>query len=121
MALPWNVQYRKGKHYLKALLRQHGVPESLINRPKLGFGFPVQYWALPDTLFQPLVDMAGEMFDARLLASLQVSDRSRANLLWNLLNVYLWKKISEQGADPDDLASELLRRHDHLQKRLHRP
>jgi asparagine synthase (glutamine-hydrolysing) len=121
MALPWNVQYRKGKHYLKALLRQHGVPESLINRPKLGFGFPVQYWALPDTLFQPLVDMAGEMFDARLLASLQVSDRSRANLLWNLLNVYLWKKIFEQGADPDDLASELLRRHDHLQKRLHRP
>ncbi|MBD3332543.1 hypothetical protein GF356_06815, partial [candidate division GN15 bacterium] len=119
MALPWNVQYRKGKHYLKALLRRHGVPESLINRPKLGFGFPVQYWALPDTLFQPLVDMAGEMFDARLLASLQGSDRSRANLLWNLLNVYLWKKIFEQGADPDDLASELLRRHDHLQKRLH--
>lgn len=112
--LPWSARGGAGKSILRALLRRHGVPDSLINRPKLGFGFPYRFWALPNTLFQPLVDMAGEMFDPKLLASLQADDRSRANLLWNLLNVYLWRKIFEQGVDPDDLAAEVLRRHDHL-------
>jgi asparagine synthase (glutamine-hydrolysing) len=113
-SLPWSARGGTGKAILSALLRRHGVPDSLINRPKLGFGFPYRFWALPNTLFQPLVDMAGEMFDPKLLASLQVEDRSRANLLWNLLNVYLWRKLFEQQVSADDLAEEVLRRHDHL-------
>jgi asparagine synthase (glutamine-hydrolysing) len=115
--LPWSTRGGTGKSTLRALLQRHGVPDSLINRPKLGFGFPYRFWALPNTLFQPLVDMAGEMFDPKLLTSLQINDRSRANLLWNLLNVYLWRKIFEQQVSADDLAEEVLRRHDHLKQK----
>ena len=79
-------------------------------RPKLSFGFPVGFWAPRGTLFQPLVDMAAEMFEPRFLRGLQGEDTSKAMVLWNLLNLFLWHKMFIDDARPEDLCAEILDR-----------
>ena len=92
------------------MLRESGIPEDLVTRPKLSFGFPCRYWALPGTLFQPIVDMAGKMFGKSVLRSLQTGDSDRAMLLWNLLNLYLWRELFIENSSPESLIVEILER-----------
>lgn len=108
--LPWSVRLAEPKHFVRALLRRHGVPESLIDRPKKSFGFPPRHWAPAGSLFQPLVDMASDTFDARVLGSLQTVREDRAMILWNLLGLFLWKQIVIEGTSTDALTEEILAR-----------
>jgi asparagine synthase (glutamine-hydrolysing) len=108
--LPWEEKLREGKYFIRSLLREHNVSEELITRPKLSFGFPYRYWALPGGLFQPVVDMATEMFEPALLRSLQTEESGRAMLLWNLINVYLWRKLMIENVARDDVSAEILNR-----------
>lgn len=114
--LPWSLKLKEPKHLIRMMLRNNGFPESFITRPKRSFGFPSKYWALPGTLFQPLVDMASEMHDRTLLAKLQREDMSHAMLLWNLLNLYLFKKLIIDRAEPQAISDELLDRHRQTQR-----
>jgi asparagine synthase (glutamine-hydrolysing) len=109
-SLGWDEKLQENKYCVRSLLRQHGVPEELIRRPKLSFGFPYRYWALPGALFQPIVDMAAEMFDLALLRSLQTEEPSRAMLLWNLISFFLWRRLMIDGVSADALSAEILDR-----------
>lgn len=109
--IPWEIKLSEQKHMVRALLDQYGVPRLLIDRPKKSFGFPIRFWALPGTLFQPLVDLAADLYDARLLRRLQDGDYCNAMLLWNMLNVYIWRQLFEKNTSPDDLAREVLERY----------
>jgi hypothetical protein len=100
------------------ILRSNGFPESFIVRPKRSFGFPAKFWALPGTLFQPLVDMASEMHGRSLLEKLQREDTSHAMLLWNLLNLYLFQKLIIDRADPQAISNELIDRHRQAERRV---
>lgn len=110
-SVPWPVKLRETKHLIRALLRRYGVPEGLVTRPKLSFGFPYRCWALPGALFQPIVDMAAEMFDPALLRSLQTEEPGRAMLLWNLINLFLWHKLLIEQVSVEALSAEVLERH----------
>ncbi len=110
-SLPWEFKLKESKYVIRSLLRRRGISGKIINRPKLSFGCPSQHWALPGKLFQPLVDMAADMFDRELLRSLQSSEIKRAMLLWNLVNIYLWHSIFIKNESPGDLNSEILDRH----------
>jgi len=109
--VPWEEKLRENKYLIRSLLRKYGIPEDLITRSKKSFGFPVEYWAPPGTLFQPICDMAAEMYDPKTLKSLQSTERGRAMLYWNILNIYIWQKLFVQGIEPDDLAGEIIDRH----------
>lgn len=111
MSISWDVKLREKKHLVRASLRQLGVPEDLIARSKLSFGFPPQFWASKGALFQPIVDMALESFDSRVLESLQREGKgASAMALWCLLNQFLWMQLFEVGRSVEDLSGEILDR-----------
>ncbi|HWR83197.1 MAG TPA: asparagine synthase C-terminal domain-containing protein [Candidatus Deferrimicrobium sp.] len=110
LSIPWSIKLRESKYVIRQILRAAGFPEPYLNRPKQSFGFPIVYWAPPGTLFQPLVDMATEMFDSSLLNRLQTTDSSRAMLLWNAINLYVWKRLIVDGSSPVEMAGEIVDR-----------
>ena len=111
LSVPWEEKLREPKHLIRQMLRELDVADFIINRPKRSFGFPPKYWALPNALLQPAVDMAAEYFGADLLAQLQVDDSDRAMALWTAINIYLVKRLLIDGADPDTVSEELIDRH----------
>ena len=110
MTVPWDVKLREKKHLVRAALRQLGVPETLVARPKLSFGFPVRFWAPKGALFQPIVDMATRVHDAGVLESLQREEGGASMVLWCLLNQFLWMQLFEVGRSVEDLSGEILDR-----------
>lgn len=108
--VPWEVKLREKKHLVRTALRRLGVPETLIARPKLSFGFPTRFWAPKGALFQPIVDMAAREHDAGVLESLQREERGVSMVLWCLLNQFLWRQLFEVGRSVEDLSGEILDR-----------
>ena len=97
MTVPWDVKLREEKHLVRAALRQLGVPETFVARPKLSLGFPARFWAPKRALFQPIVDMATRVYDAGVLESLQREEGGASMVLWCLLNQFLWVQLFEVG------------------------
>jgi asparagine synthase (glutamine-hydrolysing) len=100
--VPMNMKIRngKGKWLLRQLLARH-VPESMFNRPKMGFAVPIDHW-----LRGPLRDWAEELLDARrleeegMLNAVLVRTRWQEHLsgkrnwqnqLWNVLMYQAWQ------------------------------
>ncbi|MEK7774263.1 MAG: asparagine synthase C-terminal domain-containing protein [Candidatus Zixiibacteriota bacterium] len=108
---PWPIRMVEPKRFVRELLRKYGIPDSLITRPKKSFGFPYQYWSLPHTLFQPLVDMAADTYDRALLSRLQTGEPRHAMILWNMINFHLWKQIVIDQKNSKDLATEAISRY----------
>lgn len=109
-SVSWRIKGREPKFLLRNVAQLIKLPESIINRPKKSFGFSTKFWALPGSLFQPLVDMASEMFDGNVLRSLQVENGSRAMILWGYLNLYLWHKIFAKETPVDQIKEEIASR-----------
>jgi len=110
-SIPWEIKAQEKKFINRALLRKFNVPEDLITRRKKSFGINPSFWALPNRLFQPFVDMAAELFDPSFLKTLQVTDYKKSMLLWNIINIYLWKKLFIEKVSPDDISEEIIYRH----------
>lgn len=110
MTIPWDMKLREQKHLIRTALRKFGIPEALILRPKLSFGFPQRFWAPKGALFQPVVDMATQVRDVRLLESLQREEDGASMVLWCLLNQFLWTQLFEVGRSVEDLTGEILDR-----------
>jgi len=108
--VPWDVKLREKKHLVRAALRQLGVLETLVARPKLSFGFPARFWAPRDALFQPIVDMAMRVHNTGVLESLQREEGGASMVLWCLLNQFLWTQLFEVGRSVEDVSGEILDR-----------
>ena len=95
-----------GKPALKRLLRRH-VPPAITDRPKMGFGVPIQSW-----LRGPLRGWGEELLDARRLqgdgifapAAIrkkwdehQAGTRDWQYLLWDVLMFQAWRGAAESG------------------------
>jgi len=120
-SVPWSKKLIEGKYIIKQLLRKYDFSDEFIYLPKKSFGCPPKYWALPNTLFQPFVDMAAEMYPASYLRSLQSENYNKAMLLWNILNIFIWKKLFIERINSEDLSREVLERHQLLQKKQQVP
>lgn len=110
MTIPWEVKLREPKRLVRAALRNLGIPETLIVRPKLSFGFPQRFWAPKGALFQPVVDMAMHVHEPRVLELLQTEEGGASMVLWCLLNQFLWTQLFEAGRSVEDLSGEILDR-----------
>ncbi len=109
--VPWEMKLREPKYFVRSLLRSQNFPEPFITRPKMSFGFPYRYWALPNTMFQPIVDMAEESYDGSFLRSLQSTEPGRAMVLWNILSLFLWRRMFIDGISHESLSGEILERY----------
>lgn len=116
LEIPWSIKMQEEKYIIRSLLRKQEIPEEFITRPKLSFGFPVRFWAPRGALFQPLVDMAAEMFGPDFMRSLQSEEIPKAMILWSLINLYLWHKMLIEDARPENLCEEILDRRRSYQK-----
>lgn len=95
------VRNRQGKWLIRQLLQRY-IPPSLFDRPKQGFGVPIEYW-----LRGPLRDWAEDLlsFDSlasdgylnpipiRILWENHLSGRNTQYALWNILMYLSWKRI----------------------------
>ena len=94
------VKDGKGKWLLRQLLARH-VPESMFNRPKMGFAVPIDHW-----LRGPLRDWAEELLDTRKLEEQGMLNavlvrkrwqehlsgkRNWQNQLWSVLMYQAWQ------------------------------
>jgi asparagine synthase (glutamine-hydrolysing) len=112
--LPFDYKIRDGrsKWVLRQVLYRY-VPETLIERPKMGFGIPIASW-----LRGPLRDWAEALLDESRLRQQglldpapvralweahQSGDVTEAHRLWDVLMLQAW--LDEHSAAPSDLAS----------------
>lgn len=106
-SLPTECKYNKlgSKAILRELLYDE-VPRSLLERPKKGFGIPLDDW-----LRGPLKEWTGEMIHSAELKDLSGFDRSQAidiwekhlrlegnykSILWNMIMLAQWLKGNKQ-------------------------
>ncbi|MEP7169996.1 MAG: asparagine synthase (glutamine-hydrolyzing) [Bacteroidota bacterium] len=100
-SLPRNYKLKgmKGKYLLKTLMRDK-LPQTIIDRPKKGFGIPLSYWLRND--LKPLCDellsekalSKHRLFNYTFVKELKENHYSKkANnrkLLWNLMVFQMW-------------------------------
>lgn len=104
--LPMNMKFRngRGKHILRLLLDRY-VPRDLVERPKMGFGVPLDVW-----LRGPLREFAEEylsegrlrkegFFDAMIIRKAWRQhlngERSFGNRLWSVLMFQFWLEATK--------------------------
>jgi asparagine synthase (glutamine-hydrolysing) len=87
-----------GKDLLRRVLARR-VPRALFERPKMGFGIPLDAW-----LRGPLREWAEELFDARRIASEGILDPRPLRAAWEAhrsgrrnLGYYLWDVLAFQA------------------------
>lgn len=76
LPLSMKIGEGKGKRVLRRLLERH-VPASLFERPKMGFGIPLEAW-----LRGPLRDWAETLLDERRLAAEGYFDPRKVRATW---------------------------------------
>jgi asparagine synthase (glutamine-hydrolysing) len=103
--------------YLQREIAREFLPETLVQRPKQGFSFPLAYWfkqelrPLTTTLFQQSRLVEEGYFQAPAMLGLleeHVEGKVDHNYrLWLLLNLELWHRLFVEGQSADEL-NELL-------------
>ncbi|QJB56592.1 asparagine synthase (glutamine-hydrolyzing) [Pseudodesulfovibrio sp. zrk46] len=97
--LPTSYKYEngKGKRVLREVLYKH-VPRELVERPKMGFGVPIERW-----LKAELRDWAEALLDENLLRSQGYLDAGAVTKMWREYlqgqvnwNYYLWDVLMFQ-------------------------
>ena len=76
--IPFKYKFRdkQGKWILRKLLYRY-VPKSLVDRPKMGFGVPIEYW-----LKGPLSDWADNLLDEETLDKQGFFDSALVRKMW---------------------------------------
>jgi asparagine synthase (glutamine-hydrolysing) len=77
LPLSSKISHQNGKQPLRALLSQY-VPSSLFERPKMGFGIPIDQW-----LRGPLRDWASDLLDPQLISRDNFLDPDVISHLWD--------------------------------------
>jgi asparagine synthase (glutamine-hydrolysing) len=113
LPLSWRVRGREGKWILRQVLYNY-VPRELVERPKAGFGIPLDSW-----LRGPLRDWAEALLDAgrlrqegffdprpiRSIWRLHLSGRLNCEYqLWDVLMFQAWLDSVRAGAQISDQA-----------------
>lgn len=106
-ATAWDEKLREPKRLIRAVGRQVGVPQFILDRPKRGFGIAAARWALPGGVVEPLLHLAKPVFDLDVLRRFQTPDERQAHTLWSLVNYALWKRMVIDGESPSAIKEEI--------------
>lgn len=106
-SIPWETKQVGPKPIIRALARSLDLPESIVARPKASFDVKPERWAIPGGVFEPLVSIAAAAFDEQALRSLQSSYVFKAQTLWTVINLAIWRRLHVQGEPLGRLHAEL--------------
>ncbi len=99
--LPLEYKYNKGnkKYILKEIVHRY-IPKDLMNRPKMGFGIPIENWLMKDLkkfsdhYFDPVfIEKQGIFNNAeiqKIFSSFYHGKKERAEKIWYLLMFQMW-------------------------------
>ena len=99
--LPLEYKYNKGikKHILREITHQY-VPKEMMDRPKMGFGIPVEQWLsvdlkhLVDAFFDEIYLKKQGIFNAvevkKIIHAFYNGKKERAEKIWYLLMFQMW-------------------------------
>ena len=113
MSIPEQVITRgnQSKHILKRAVRGV-IPDEIINRPKQGFGVPIQQWFLGQSgefARRELAEFCDKTDFLHRSAVMQLIQEGRGRNVWFLLNFALWwKKFIEGNGSPSAARMESL-------------
>ena len=123
LSIPWEQRLAKPKAILRDVATDLGVPGFIMTRKKSGFSVSPSRWALPGTVFDPLVPLVADVFPESEVRALQAADMKSAMTYWNLLNYGLWKRLVVDNVPADLLKAELkeqIEREDRMRGTGHR-
>ncbi len=105
--IPWNVKLAEPKGILRGVARQLEIPESIITRPKSGFGIRRKGWAERGDIFEPLIPLASKAFDEEQIRGMQSAEPKKAMTFWNILNYSIWKRLCINNEPVEVLLEEM--------------
>lgn len=103
----WEQKLVEPKYLLRQVGRNIGVPDSILDRPKLGFGIRSERWSKPGGLMEPLLAVIAPEIDTEMVRRFQGSNEPSAMMYWNWLNLGIWNRLIINGEEPDSLHNEL--------------
>jgi len=112
-SVPWEIKNRERKYVLRKVAEEIQVPEFIIRRPKSGMGLHPKQWAIPGAGLDPLIPLAAEATDERLIRQFQSQNLHSAMMYWNFLNYGIWKRLIINHESLGTLKGEL---HEELNK-----
>jgi asparagine synthetase B (glutamine-hydrolysing) len=106
-SIPWDMKLEKPKNVLHLVARKIGVPEKIINRPKISFGINPKRWAEKDGVFESIIPFATKVFDEQEIRKMQSAESKKAMTYWNMLNYAIWKRLCINNEPLEVLKEEL--------------
>jgi asparagine synthase (glutamine-hydrolysing) len=114
MRIPGRLKVRRGslKHVLRKVAERHLGPE-IVQRPKVGFGFPLAYWMRGE--LRPLMEgviaesrfaeagIFNKSYMSKLLSEHVSGEVDHNYRLWLLLNLEVWQRLFIDGFTKDEL------------------
>jgi asparagine synthetase B (glutamine-hydrolysing) len=113
-SIPWEVRLRNPKHVLRETGRRLGIPEVILDRPKISFGINSRRWSEKGGVLEPLIPVAAKVVDIDELRSLQGTASQPAMTLWSLLNYAILKRLFILRERPESLVNEVLENYQRL-------
>jgi asparagine synthetase B (glutamine-hydrolysing) len=106
-SIPWDLKLGTPKNILRRVARQYDIPESIITRPKSGFGIRAERWAEKGGIVDSLIPLASKVFNEKQIRNMQSSDPKKSMTFWNILNYSVWKRLCVNNESTDVLLEEL--------------
>ena len=104
---PWSYKLGEPKKALRNVCRKLGIGEFIITRPKAAFGIRSERYGPKGSVMEPLIAVAAKGVDEPTLRSLQSPEIYKAQTLWTMINLGIWRRLFIHGEAPHQLHEEL--------------
>jgi len=104
---PWSYKLGEPKKALRDVCRNLGVAEYIITRPKAAFGIRSERYGPRGSVLEPIIGVAAKAVDEPTLRSLQSPEIYKAQTLWTMINLAIWRRLFINNEPLHQLHDEL--------------
>lgn len=104
---PWSYKLGEPKKALRDVCRKLGIAEFIITRPKAAFGIRSERYGPRGSVFEPLIAVAAKGVDEPTLRGMQSPEIYKAQTLFSLLNLGIWRRLFIHRESLDALHEEI--------------
>lgn len=104
---PWSYKLGEPKKTLRDVARKLGIGEFIITRPKAAFGIRSERYGPRGSVMEPIIAVAAKGVAEPILRSLQSPEIYKAQTLWTMINLGIWRRLFINGEPAHVLHEEL--------------